>query len=314
MITLLHEEVKQLCMDELNSLSKYDCSDIDRIQLFSEICQKLESSYNIEGMKIEVANRGGYDCVIYKFNGYNNTRCSAGFLYNTDTFDDDFANAVCDIVDGNEAVKIINEAIDDCRDKSGDTTVVHFIWGKGPYCKVYDWDYETINFKLSNRALKNIIDNYRDGEKSFSIEVNKAVLKDRVTKENILKIITNFNEFSFNKSIEAELWDKGLINHLTECLVDRESAIAVCRKRSNNNIINLRVAEIIEQLGTFIALANWRVDMQNKDISISLEGDKVIDVENAEFISNYNICARIEQIISLSDEEKSRIFNKQTSF
>ena len=311
---MLHEEVKQLCMDELNSLSKYDCSDIDRIQLFSEICQKLESSYNIEGMKIEIANRGGYDCVIYKFNGYNNTRCSAGFLYNTDTFDDDFANAVCDIVDGNEAVKIINEAIDDCRDKSGDTTAVHFIWGKGPYCKVYDWDYETINFKLSNRALKNIIDNYRDGEKSFSIEVNKAILKDRVTKENILKIITNFNEFSFNKSIEAELWDKGLINHLTECFLVREEAIAVCCKQPDNSLINLRVVETINQLGTFIALANWRVDMANKDISITLVGDKVIDTDNAEFISNYNICARIEQIISLSDEEKRRIFNKQTSF
>lgn len=216
---MLHEEVKQLCMNELNGLSKYGCSDIDRIQLFSEICQKLESNYNIEGIKIAIANKGGYDCIIYKFNGYNNAKCSAGFLYNADTFDDDFASAICDIVDGKEAIKIINEAIDDCHDKSGDTTVVSYIWGKGPYCKVYDWDYENIKIKLSNKALKNILDNYRDGATSFSIEVTKAISDDRITKENILKIITNFNNFSFNKSIEAELWDKGLINHLSECFL-----------------------------------------------------------------------------------------------
>ena len=117
-------------MNELNGLSKYDCSDIDKIQLFSEICQKLESNYNIEGIKIAIVNKGGYDCIIYRFNGYNNAKCSAGFLYNADTFGDDFASAICDIVDGKEAIKIINEAIDDCHDKSGDTTVVSYIWGR----------------------------------------------------------------------------------------------------------------------------------------------------------------------------------------
>lgn len=305
---MLHEEVKQLCIDELNSLSKYDCSDIDRIQLFNEICQKIESSYNIEGLQIERTTRGSNDCIIYRFYGYNNAICSAGFLYNADTFDDDLANAICDIVDGNEAIKIINEAIDECRDKSGDTTIVHYIWGKGPYCKVYDWDYESINFKVSNKSLKSILDNYRDGATSFSIEVNKALSKDRITKENILKIITNFNNFYFNKSIEAEIWDKRLINHLAGCFVNRNEAIDICCKQPVNSLINLRVAEIINQLGTFIALANWRVDLKNKDISISLVGDKVIDTDNAEFISNYNICARIEQIISLSDDEKSKIF------
>ena len=48
--------------------------------------------------------------------------------------------------------------------------------------------------------------------------------------------------------------------------------------------------------------------LSNKLCKVSLIGDRVIDADKAEFVSNYSICSRIEQTIGLSDEEIGRIF------
>ena len=287
---MIIEEFKQLCRDEILGISSMSTSEIDRANLLSSMAQKICECYDFSEFKLDIVTRGNVQYIIYKFNGFNNASCSGGFVYNYDTFDSDIASAVTDIIDGNDAINILNEIIESDRDKLGGKVAVYFVWGRGPYCKVYDWDYSKIGIKISRDALANLLDNYREGAKSFRNEISSAVAKSAI-----------------GKAINAKIEDIELINHLTRQMLNRNEAISYCKDHRSSGVISLQVVEIVQQLGVFVALANWVVDFKNKNISVSLINEQVIDVDNAEVISNYGICSRIEQIIGLSSDEINSI-------
>lgn len=297
------EEFKQICSDELLGLSRVSCSVVERVTLLQDLSKKIASNFDIKNFGLDIQTRNNKNYILFKFESSHGLSSASGFEYNLDTFSDDMANIVLDIIDGNSAIDIINNALDD----RANSIELFYIWGRSINCEVSYWDYNKIAFKLSKVALDNMLRAYRSGTKSFEITVIKLINNLQLSGDSILNIISNFNDYEINKLFQAKLDELDLSYHLCHNMISREKAIDIAKSAKSN--IKIRVVDMIEQLGLFVSLSEWSIDVEAKDISISLIGDRVIDINAHDIISNYGICSRIEQFLKLKDSEKSLIFN-----
>ena len=305
---MVFEEFRQLCRNELWEIAKPSCSSIDRMSYLEDISNKVSSEYGVDGLSFGIVTRNGIEYITYSFGGASHSKSAGGFKFNCSTFESDIGNTMADIVDGYNALRIINDTIENAVDASGEKRSIYYTMSKAKVSSIYYWDYSHIGVKLSEKSTNIILKAFRSSENSFKLLIKSLVAKDGMYKDNIINFIRNFNTYEMHSKFDIVLESNNMSLELSKNMLSRDEAIQYISEFKSKKHLELYVVQIIEQLGVFIALAKWVVDFDSKDVSIYLKDEQVIDATNGEILSNYGICSRIEQILRLNDQEKELMF------
>jgi hypothetical protein len=296
---MFHEELGIRFKDELSRIRDYGCSDTERNSILKNISTEIGNELDIQDLSTIICNIDDTKSIVFRFN-YSGDTCKTGCKYNIDTITEDIANNISDIIDGTNALNYINSTL---NDRLSDGIKLQYIWGKAEKNGIYYWDYDSIKIRMSEDAMSNMLSKYRTGELAFKLDIDK-IINDTEQISDIYSYVSKFNDLEINKYLKVSIDTADLTYELSSNMLSRKDAIEIIKNNSKDyDIIELRIVEIVEQLGTYIAIADIEFKSDNKSCKIKLLGDQVIDLSNKEIIANYAICSRIEKLLAIKEAD-----------
>lgn len=305
---MVNEEILQVCQDELIKLSS-GLESTGNIELLGLISKKIGGYFKLRQFSLKSSIRNKQEYIVYSFRDTYDNMCIAAFKFNPDNIIDTFTSHISSIILGEKALQILNDITDDYKTKSGVDVDVQYQWGRSNYCTIGSWDFDHTTVKLSDKALTKLISMFNEGENSFKLKMGSLVEESELGKRNIVEFIKRFDEIGIHTVLGAKLQPASIEKLLTRYMISKSDAIKICHKNKDmNGIQNILVVYVINQLGSFAVLSNWKVDYNSKSVDISIVDDQIIDLESATIVSNFGICSRIEQILKLNDLDINSIF------
>lgn len=304
---MLKDELLFLCHEELIKLGGVIAE--DKPEILRALADKIKSEYGID-IEFSTLNRGSETYITYKFHDSRMNVCKSAFAITTDNVADTFIENMIYVIDGCSAISYLNKAEDKYRADMGSIIDIHYQWGRTKYCSIGSWDYNKITIKLSADALNSLIELYSSSESAYSMQISSKMNESDLGKRNVIEFVKAFNTIPIHKFIGARLADEPIDKLLGQNMLGPDDAKRICKSNYGaKGVQSLIVMNTLSQLGIFVVLSKWRIDYDDKSISISLLEDKAIDLDSSSIVSNYALTSRIEQAIKLKDSEIAELFN-----
>ena len=290
--------------DDASKLDSFiNLSDIDKKSLTDRLSNLLSEILSVTSFNMQVILKGEKGYIAYKFRDMHNQICKAAIKCE-DVSCDSIYNIIIDIIDGIDAIDILNDTISD----SGNTNIdVSYKWGKAATASIAYWDFDSIKVTTDYNALATLLEQYRKGTGRY-INWIKDSMTDFMPK-NTVEFIRDFNKLSLNIAIGSTLQYKDIADVFTASMLSREEVLNTIRNYNNSSEKQvLKSVDVVDTLGRFLVMLNWNVDYVTKSIETSLTSDSVIDLDNMTIITSPSICSRLEQKLRVTDSEIHSIF------
>lgn len=246
--------------------------------------------------------------IVYNFKELEGVGINKGVInLNSDGIELILTKLLDDIKIGTLALDKLNSIIKTIKDSMDGELNIQYNWGTDKYCSVKDWDYRNIKIKISKITLDNIIRLYKEDNELTDLT---EILKEHNWKANIIEFVNSFNDIGLHQKILATVDTLDIDKILVENMLNTDDVVELIRKNKNNNgKQRIKSVSIIKELGAFVAIVYWDVDYKNNKINYSIQDEKVMDIENKRFVSDYSIYTRLEHRIFLPEELRENIFN-----
>ena len=280
---------KYILENDINSLDELLDKEINRINegiYFNakEIKGKTYITYMIEDKLSETYIKGMIDASLEKLS-------------------DHLEELLEDVIVGIEAIKYINDKLREGRIQNNGEIRIQYQWGYDGECSIHDWDYSSIRIKLSKDSLNILIELYQNdiGKLNKNIEEQEWDL-------NILKYMDNIQESRLSKLLEISDITTSIEDSLTKNMFNRNNIINLIR----NNIKSIgkqrfKSIHLVDELGAYIAIVYWDVDFSRKTIGMQIQENRIIDLEDRQFIYGNTLYKKLESRIIISKEELNRM-------
>ncbi|MBR1455434.1 MAG: hypothetical protein IJ593_12455 [Lachnospiraceae bacterium] len=303
-----YEDVRDVCRKAFANIDYDSLGFAENADSLSNASKDIGGILKIKNLRFKVEAKDNKKYFYYYFNTSIINNSYSGFVFDTNSFEDKLTHHMLNLSDGIQAIKIINDSIDKYC-KGNNTVHLEYLYGRGDESVVNFWNYKSIIVELGKKSKDNILLEYRKGEDYFKSFVKNIVANNSELNNDITYIIYHFNELDINKKLGISLSSNDLTSELTRCMLSRNDVINYLTECEHNRTLELYSVEIVQQLGTFIALVLWKVDFKKSNISIELVNECVIDADGKEIVTNYSICNRVEKYLELKDDERKKIFN-----
>lgn len=208
------------------------------------------------------------------------------------------------IVDGVKAVNGINTIIRNKVKEEEGSLLVQVRWGNSheKFCQVVEWDYWGIVIKLNDTALNKCIER----------SINGSMLKliDTVVMEtSLIEFIKMANSSIWSEKFGITLDTSDIAKTLTRNTLCTEEVLRFIKeKHYDAGVQTIRSVAIVSELGKFAAILEWNIDYSKRSIKVGIIGEKIIDIEHGNFISNPQIYGRVERRVIPSEETRRSVF------
>ena len=272
---------------------------------------KLEDKANNEMplklLNATITSKDNKIYALFKFKDSDNYTCKGSEEIHLEDIDASINNIMSNISNGDNAIQMLNAALKNEQYEHGEPLNIAYKWGNGKYCSICNWDYGNIKIKLNSIALDKLIE--MSIKESSRQEINELA-SSIAWNDNIVTFIRNFDTFVIHNKLGAVLEEFDVEKILAENMLSTQDVISIIQKNNNKQCVQkFKSIFVVRELGKFIAILNWVVDYSKNTINTSIMNDKVLDVESARYISDHNICSRIEARSSLSQDVIDKIFN-----
>ena len=276
-------------------------SESDRIEAidFANSIAKVADIPGITDLSFNINLKGGEVYLLCKYLNKANKGCKGGFKVN-ETMDIELNKLLTLISKGEKALEVLNNKLDELRVESGILTSLSYRWGMGKKDSIAYWDYTNLVIRLSDESLNKLIE-LADSE-TFEDDLGKQI-HDFKWSDNIIEVIKEYNTLTISGILSSRIDNSSIENILTTNMLsydDVHNLIMKSDKQSGSQ--KLKSVQIISELGLFAAIVLWNIDYETHKISVDILDEKVIDIENSRFVSDYSLYSRIEQkIINQAD-------------
>lgn len=208
-----------------------------------------------------------------------------------------------DVIVGIEAIKYINDKLREGRIQGNGELSIQYQWGYDRECSINDWDYNNIKIKLSKESLNILIDLYQN-----DIDKITECIDEQEWDLNILKYLDNILGFSTNRLLELTNIADNLKEDLTNNMFNRNNIINLIRNNAKSiGKQRFKSTHLIDELGAYIAIVYWDVDFSKRTIDMQIQENRIIDLEDMQFIYDNALYKKLESRIILNKEELNRL-------
>ena len=145
---------------------------------------------------------------------------------------------------------------------SGKAIRVMLRWSDGEVCDVSDWDYESVEIRLSKGCCAKVPVYYKHAE----------FIRD----ESLVRLLKDFDSYNFCRQIGARLTGRDIYTELSQNMLtvsDIEELV----------VVSLR------DLG-YIGIFNWVIDYGKREVTVTVKGDKLLSVADGTLYSDSALC------------------------
>ena len=279
-------------------INLHDKSDITRVNdLINRIGNQIDEVSNI---RFSIIINEEKSFLLYRFEDYDGNTCKGGRVVEGSIIDT-VEKLLYDIIKCNYMLSKLNEIIENIRTSNGILLRVKFKWGSYKETSVAYWDYTTVVIKLSDQSIDELTSNYSDKEEE-NLEFLSELTKDFSWSSNIIDFLKEYNNYNIAIKLKSCI-TASIQKVLVENMLTQSNIQELIKKNSGKlTTQHIKSVFILPELGLFAAILLWDIDYENKRVSIEILDDKVLDIENGRFVSDYSLYSRIRQkILSSSD-------------
>lgn len=190
---------------------------------------------------------------------------------------------------GSEAVDYLNDKIEDIQSNTKSSLAFSYMISMmDENTDIYEWDYDKIKIRLSKKATIQLINKYRDGELDDCIEKTDWSLK-------LCDFVERFNSLQLHEAMNITLESSDIEKELIRNMVSSNDVKLVIDKIEKDAVTNIKTVSLINELGKFIVICNWKVDRGK--VSLDIMDNKVLDIENNRFVCSRDIVDRLRDKI-----------------
>jgi hypothetical protein len=308
------EEFHEVIKDDLRKLGSYDTNGyVDQRMIVSGMSERVRVASGVANLSLELSKTSNGEYVVYRFKDDSGLRSySSAFAFNVDTFESVLADTLESVKNSIDALEIINALVASTFEDIGDANQKPiYAWGNHKYCEIGAWDYEEVEVILSSTAIKNIVEMYNNGGNAFRSLITEYIVNSNFGQYNVISMLNNFNEIPLNKYLGAEIKPVDKAELLSNGVITHADAVKyLSNNKHESGLLRIQLLDIVGQgtVFSFAAFSCWDIDYDNKNISTSLLGDKVMDMSTGEMSTNYAICSKVESTVGPTNSEKESIF------
>lgn len=277
----------------------------DAESIITKALQELNVSISIYCYIVE---KNGKAYIVYHFNDIGDGSLNKVIIDTSiDSLIPHMDKTIRRIEIGSVAINKLNGLLKESRIAKDGEINIQYKWGVNKYSIISDWDYRNIKIKLSDMALDSLINAYNQDKDLGEIS---GVINKYDWNNNLIEFIKSFNDFELHRKISVTLKDYDITKILNDNMFNTNDILEMIKSNSNTTTGKQKFKSvfIVNELGLFAAILNWVVDYSKKEINVTIQDEKVIDLENARFVSDHSIYSRIERRAIISDDIKNSIF------
>lgn len=157
---------------------------------------------------------------------------------------------------------------------SGKAIRVMLRWSDGEVCDVSDWDYESVEIRLSRECCAKVPVYYKHAE--------------FIREESLVRLLKDFDSYNFCRQIGARLTGRDIYTELSQNMLtvsDIEELVVKDKvgKKYLKSVVSLR------DLG-YIGIFNWVIDYGKREVEVTVKGDKLLSVADGTLYSDSALC------------------------
>lgn len=295
----IEEKAKELGL----SLDTSDISvETNRIKLVDELNIIIRDFGVVSDLVIDIRNTSDSTYILYKYTDKSRSNCRGGIKVTTGVVAD-INNLLSKIALGENIIHVLNNKLSMIQAEKGLLLSVRFKFGLFDYCRVADWDYSSICIYTSVSMINSLIDNTTSDRLD---EYISSLVSNTVWSDSISEYIRGFNSHRLNIKMQAKIQDISISRSLEDNMILVSGVRDIIRDNARSGgVQTVKSVKIVDTvLGLFAAIVIWNIDYKNREISVDILDDKVLDVKNDRFIVDHSLYYRIKQIV---DEETDNI-------
>ncbi len=300
---LIQSSIERMANKSILDDLSIETNRLEAIEWLNSLTHEFEE---IKGLKFSIAYKNDKAFLLFRFEDADSEVCKGGIEIEN-SLEETLSRITLLIHRGQVAVDYLNSKIEELRATYGIVLDISYKWGFSEHAHLVNWDYSTIVVRLSKRAIESLTDISDEDKMHKYID---DMVKDYHWPDNLLEYIQKFNEQVVNNKLHIELKYNSIVDTLKDNMIDISDIKNTIKNNidKNNGMQRFKSIYILNELGIFIAIVIWQVDYKERDISVSILDDKVMDIENLRFVSDHSLYSRIEQRILNEAEELATWF------
>lgn len=245
--------------------------------------------------------------MVFKVNGFSTKKCNLsiprkGFDYLVEWFTSCISNFI--LCENN--IQVWNNAVKDSANSgSRECNCVYEVdYVRRNQCRLVSWSYDKICVGIGMDMVLKLSEHLKTHMLNFQhTNYYNGSIKD---------LLEQFNEFEMHRIIGARL-NGSVKDLLCGTKLSMNDAIRkIMKSRTRRGVQNLITCTYINELGEYIVLCKWKVDYDNRELDISIQDGKILDLQKGTFYYCGEIFNKIEKRVQLPEGRAPIIFGDMT--